>query len=158
LAFRHYPVCWRKYSLGNPRPKKPMVEICAAHGIPYSASTSVGYFRDVEKKVKKALSIKGPKFLHIFVPCPLGWRHSSSQTLEIAKLVVETGLFPVVEYEDGRLTNVMRFKELKPVEEFLKLQGRFKHLMKDSPEVKSAIEFLNQVVKYNIEKYELIKK
>ncbi len=147
-----------KYSLGNSRPKKPMVEICAAHGIPYSATTTVGYFRDVEKKVKKALSIKGPKFLHIFVPCPLGWRYPSSQTLEIAKLVVETGLFPVVEYENGRLTNVMRFKELKPVEEFLKLQGRFKHLMKDSPQVKQAIEFLNQVVKYNIEKYDLIKK
>lgn len=147
-----------KYSLGNPRPKKPMVEICAAHGIPYSATASVGYFRDVERKVKKALSIKGPKFLHIFVPCPLGWRHDSSKTIEIAKLVVETGLFPVVEYENGKLTNVMKFKELKPVEEFLKLQGRFKHLMKDSPEVKSAIEFLNQVVKYNIEKYDLIKK
>ena len=68
------------------------------------------------------------------------------------------GLFPVVEYENGKLTSVMRFKELKPVEEFLKLQGRFKHLMKDGPEVKQAVEFLNQVVKYNIEKYDLIKK
>ncbi|MDP8216167.1 MAG: thiamine pyrophosphate-dependent enzyme [Candidatus Kaelpia imicola] len=146
-----------KLSLGNPQPKKNMAAICAAHDIPYSTTASVGYPRDIERKVKKAISIKGPKFLHIFVPCPLGWRHDPSATEKIAKLAVETGLFPVVEYESGNISKVMQFKELKPVNEFLKTQGRFKHLMKDSPEIKEAIEFLNKIVQENVKRYSLIK-
>ena len=147
-----------KLSLGNPQPKKNMAAICAAHDIPYSTTASVGYPRDIERKVKKAISIKGPKFLHIFVPCPLGWRHDPSATEKIAKLAVETGLFPVVEYESGNISKVMQFKELKPVNEFLKTQGRFKHLMKDAPEVKEVLEYLNGIVADNIEKYDILKK
>jgi len=147
-----------KLSLGNPRSKKNMAAICAAHDIAYSATASVGYPRDIEKKVKKALAIKGPKFLHIMVPCPLGWRHDASLTDKVAKLVVETGLFAVVEYENGKLTNTMKFKELKPVTEFLKIQGRFKHLMKESSEVKEALEHLNRIVEYNIRQYDIVKK
>jgi len=146
-----------KLSLGNSKPKKNMAAICAAHDIPYSATASVGYPKDIERKVKKAISIKGPKFLHIFVPCPLGWKHDPSATIKIAKLAVETGLFPVVEYEGIKISKVMQFKELKPISEFLKVQGRFKHLMKDSPEIKEAVEFLNKIVQENIERYSLIK-
>ncbi len=147
-----------KCSLGNPRPKKNMIQICAAHNIPYAASASVAYPKDIEKKVKKALALKGPKFLHIFVPCPLGWRYDASLTVKVAKLVVETGIFPIVEYESGRLRNVLKFKELKPLEEFLKVQGRFKHLMKDNPESKEALDNLQKIINDNIEKYDLIKK
>ncbi len=146
-----------KLSLGNPQTKKNMAAICAAHDIPYSATASVGYPRDIERKVKKAISIKGPKFIHILVPCPLGWRHDPSATDKIAKLAVETGLFPVIEYERGKISKVMQFKELKPVGDFLKAQGRFKHLMKDSPEIKDAIAFLDNIVQENIERYNLIK-
>lgn len=147
-----------KFSLGNPRPKKSMVQICAAHNIPYAATASVGYPKDLERKVRKAFSLKGPKFIHVLVPCPLGWRYDPSLTYQIGRLVVETGLFPLLEYEKGELKNVMRFKELKKTAELLKLQGRFKHLMQDSPEVKQALEYLNQVVEGNIEKYGLLKK
>jgi pyruvate/2-oxoacid:ferredoxin oxidoreductase beta subunit len=147
-----------KLSFGNPRPKKNMVEICAVHGIPYSATASVGFPKDVEKKVKKALSIKGPKFIHLFVPCPLGWGSLPENTYKVGRLVVETGILPLVEFENGKLANVRKFKELKPIEEFLKLQKRFKHLLKDDTETKKHLEFLKKIVEKNIEKYGLISK
>jgi pyruvate ferredoxin oxidoreductase beta subunit len=139
-----------KKSLGNPTCKKPLVEICAAHHIPYAASASVGNPQDIQRKVKKALDIRGPKFLIIHVPCPLGWRCDSSQTIEIAKLAVATGLYPIVEYEYGKLSKVNKITP-KPVEEYLKTQGRFKHLMKN-PE---AIKAVQTVADKNIEFYGL---
>ncbi len=142
------PVGRRSY--GNPRPKKPLLEIAVAHNISYAASASVAYPADIEKKVKKALSYKGPKFIQIHVPCPLGWRHNPDLTIEIAKLAVETGLFPLVEYENGKLISVRKIK-VKPVEEYLKLQGRFRHLLK-APE---ALEEVKKVALANIEKYGL---
>lgn len=140
-----------KCSHGNPRPKKPMVEICAAHHIPYSASSSVGNPKDIERKVKKALSIKGPKYLQIHVPCPLGWKSESDQTIEIAKLAVSTGLYPLIEYEYGKLTKAMKISSPKPVQEYLKTQGRFKHLLKDE----QALNEVQKVADKNIEYYGL---
>ena len=140
-----------KESLGNPRPKKPMVEICAAHHIPYSATASVGNPKDVERKVKKALSIRGPKYLQIHVPCPLGWKSEPAQTIEIAKLAVATGLYPLVEYEYGKLVKVMKTTLPKPVEEYLKTQGRFKHLLKN----KEALQEVQEVANKNIDYYGL---
>ncbi|MDD5020045.1 MAG: thiamine pyrophosphate-dependent enzyme [Candidatus Omnitrophica bacterium] len=137
-------------SFGNPRPKKPMPDIAAAHGIPYAATASVGYPQDIQKKVKKALGIKGPKYLQIHVPCPLGWRHESSLTPEVAKLAVETGLYPIFEYENGQLIP-RKIATLKPVEEYLKLQGRFKHLLKDP----KALKEIQAVADYNVKKYGL---
>lgn len=134
---------------GNWRMKKPMVEICAAHGIPYAASASVGFPQDVQRKVKKALSIRGPKYLQIHVPCPLGWGHSSSLTIEIAKLAVTTGLYPLVEYENGKLSRVFKVSSPKPVEEYLKPQKRYRHLLKD----KQALDALQEVANRNIEVY-----
>lgn len=137
-------------SFGNPRPKKPMPDIAAAHGIPYVATASVGYPQDIQKKVKKALSIKGPKYIQIHVPCPLGWRHESSQTSEVARLAVETGLYPIFEYENGQLIP-RKIASVKPVEEYLKVQGRFKHLLKDAKGLKE----IQAVADYNIRKYGL---
>jgi pyruvate ferredoxin oxidoreductase beta subunit len=117
-----------EFSFGNMRPKKPMPEIMAAHGIPYSATASAAYPRDLQKKVKKALSIKGPKYLHVHVPCPTGWYADSVDTIKIGRLAVETGLFPLYEIENGVVTNVMKPKTRPPVEEYLKTQNRFKHL------------------------------
>ncbi|MBD3245554.1 MAG: pyruvate ferredoxin oxidoreductase [Candidatus Omnitrophica bacterium] len=137
-----------KYSAGNPRPKKPMVEICAAHKIPYSATASVGNPKDVERKVKKALSLRGPKYLQIHVPCPLGWKSDSAETISIARLAVQTGLYPLVEYENGKLTNVTKIVSPKPVEEYLKTQGRFKHLLKNPEELKEVQAVADQNIEY----------
>lgn len=115
-------------SFGNPRPKKPVPEIANAHGIAYVATASVGFPQDLQKKVKKALSIKGPKYLQIHVPCPLGWGSSPGLTYQIARLAVQTGLYPLIEYEKGVLTGAFKISP-KPVEEYLKTQRRFRHII-----------------------------
>lgn len=143
-----------KVSSGNPLPKKNMLEICAAHKIPYVATTTVGFPIDVQRKTKKALSIRGPKYLHIHVPCPLGWRHASNITVDIAKLAVETALFPLVEYENGKLTSAKKITTVKPVEEYLKVQGRFAHLFKDE-KGKDELAKIQQIANQNIEYYNL---
>ncbi len=137
-----------KKSSGNPRPKKPVVEICAAHHIPYSATSSIANPKDIEIKVKKALQIKGPKYLQIHVPCPLGWRSESSLSIEIAKQAVNTGLYPIVEYEYGKLTKVRKIPSPKPVSEYLKLQGRFKHLLKNQEEIAAVQKVADKNIDY----------
>ncbi|UCD16138.1 MAG: pyruvate ferredoxin oxidoreductase [Candidatus Omnitrophota bacterium] len=137
-----------RQSAGNPKQKKPLVEICAAHHIPYAASSSVGYPQDVQKKVKKALNIRGPKFLMIHVPCPLGWASEPALTIEIARLAVQTGLYPIVEYENGKLTNRMKLAAPKPVKEYLSLQGRFKHLLKNEEELKVVQKIADNNISY----------
>lgn len=136
---------------GNLRPKKPVPEIAVAHGLPYVATSSAGFPQDIQKKVKKALSIKGPKYLQIHVPCPLGWRHDSQITYSIAKLAVETGLYPLVEYENGKLTNVRKITQIKPVEEYLKYQGRFKHIVANTEQLRQIQAIANN----NIDRYGL---
>jgi len=137
-------------STGNIRPKKPMPEIANAHGIPYVATASCAFPLDIQRKVKKAISIKGPKYMQIHVPCPLGWRHESSQTIAVAKLAVETGLYPLIEYENGVLAAKRQITP-KPVEEYLKAQGRFKHLLKNPEEIKK----IQEIADNNIKKYGL---
>ncbi len=137
-------------SLGNIRPKKPMPEIALAHGIPYVATCSAAFTQDLQRKVKKAISIKGPKYIQIHAYCPLGWRYELDVTLEVAKLAVETGLYPLIEYENGALIS-RRAITPKPVEEYLKLQGRFKHLL-NNPE---AIKVIQEIADNNIKRYGL---
>jgi pyruvate ferredoxin oxidoreductase beta subunit len=137
-------------SSGNIRPKKAVPEICVAHGIPYVATASAGFPQDLTRKVKKAISIKGPKYIQIHVPCPLGWRHETNQMLPVAKLAVETGLYPLFEYENGVLVNRRQFVP-KPVQEYLKTQGRFKHLLNNPEEIKKIQEIAdNNIKKYNL--------
>lgn len=137
-------------SSGNVRFKKPIPEIANAHGIPYVATASIGYPQDIQRKVKKALSIKGPKYLQIHVPCPLGWQFAPQASVDVGKLAVETGLYPLFEYENGQLTAVRKITP-KPVEEYLKSQGRFKHLL-NNPE---GIAQVQAVADRNIAKYGL---
>lgn len=137
-------------SSGNIRMKKPMPEIANAHGIPYVATASAVFPQDIQRKVKKALSIKGPKYMQIHVPCPLGWRHESQAALAVGKLAIETGLYPLIEYEYGKLTGVRKITP-KPVEEYLKVQGRFKHLLNNPEEVKK----IQAIADNNISKYGL---
>ena len=122
-----------KLSIGNKTTKKPIAEMMAAQGAVYVATSSVGYPDDIQQKVKKALSIKGPKFLLIHAPCPLSWKFDSSETIKIAKLAVETGMWVMYEVVKGKL-RITQKPEMKPVDEYLKTQRRFRHLKKEDIE------------------------
>jgi len=117
-----------KVSFGNQRPKKNMPAIMAAHGSPYVATTSVAYPKDMIRKVKTATEIVGPAYIHAHAPCTTGWGFDTSKTVEIGKLAVETALWPMFEMEDGEVTKIKKIKNIKPVEDYLKMQRRFKHL------------------------------
>lgn len=145
-----------KLSWGNPRPKKNLPEIAIAHGLPYVATASVGYPFDLDKKVKDALAIRGPKYIQIFANCPLGWRHDTAFTIEVAKLAVETGLYPLFAYRDGKLESVRKISKKKPVADYLKPQGRFGHLFKPGGE--AEIAKIQAIADANIEKYGLMAK
>lgn len=117
-----------KVSIGNPQHKKNMPAIMAAHGSPYVATASIAYAPDMMKKVKKAAQVKGPTYVHVHAPCCTGWKFEGSKTIEVGRLAVETGMWPLYEMENGQVTGVRKIKNRKPVEEYLKVQGRFKHL------------------------------
>lgn len=113
---------------GNIRQKKKMFEIVAAHGIPYAATASIGYLPDFMRKVEKASKIRGTKYIHIIAPCPTGWGIDTDDTVEIAKEVVDCGLWYLAEFENGEFTLNFEPKEFSDVETYLKKQSRFKHL------------------------------
>ena len=113
---------------GNIRPKKNMFEIAAAHDIPYAATASVGYIYDFIQKVQKASRIQGTKYIHVIAPCPTGWGVAPDETVDIAKEVVDCGLWYLAEYENGEFTLNNKPKEFTSVEAYLRKQGRFKHL------------------------------
>ena len=117
-----------EFSQGKNEIKKDVISIIAAHKMPYAATATIAYFPDLKAKVEKAMRIKGPRFLQVLSPCPLGWVHDSALSVTVSRLAVETGLFPLIELEHGELTGVMRLVEQKPVEAYLRPQGRFKHL------------------------------
>jgi pyruvate ferredoxin oxidoreductase beta subunit len=102
--------------------------IAMAHEIPYVATATVADLRDVEAKVQRAMDFKGARYIHILVTCPLGWSCAAADTVKVARLATETGLFPVFEAEHGKLVSATPIRERRPVEEYLRLQGRYKHL------------------------------
>jgi pyruvate ferredoxin oxidoreductase beta subunit len=104
--------------------------IAMAHEIPYVATASVADVRDLETKVTKAMSIRGARYIHILVPCPLGWGSAPHDTVKLARLATESGLFPVFEAEHGEVTDRHRIRRKVPVEDYLRLQRRFAHLFK----------------------------
>jgi pyruvate ferredoxin oxidoreductase beta subunit len=99
-----------------------------AHEIPYVATATVADLRDLEAKVERAMGIHGARYLHILVPCPLGWGSASHDTIKLARLARETGIFPVFEAEHGEVTQVTKIRHRVPVEEYLRPQRRFAHL------------------------------
>lgn len=113
---------------GNIRPKKNMFEIAAAHDIPYAATATVGYMNDFLDKVKKASQIKGTKYIHVIAPCPTGWGIPVSDTVEAAREIADCGLWYLAEYENGEFILNRDPKEFTDVAEYLKKQGRFRHL------------------------------
>jgi pyruvate ferredoxin oxidoreductase beta subunit len=120
-----------KFSIGQNRWKKNMPEIAVAHDTPYVATACPSYPFDLIKKVRKGAEIEGPAYVHILSVCPTGWRTASERTIEIGRLAVETGIFPLYEVENGRYKLSIDRPKLKPVEEYLKLQGRFRHLLNE---------------------------
>jgi pyruvate ferredoxin oxidoreductase beta subunit len=107
--------------------------IAVAHEIPYVATATVADLRDLEAKVEKAMTMRGARYLQVFVPCPLGWGAASCDTIKLARLVRETGIFPVFEAEAGEITSVTKIRHRVPVEDYLKLQKRYAHLFGAHP-------------------------
>ncbi len=142
-----------KIAFGNTTRKKDLAAIAAAHHIPYVATASVGFYQDLERKVKKAMSMVGPKYIQIHVPCPLGWGYPSEQTIKIAKLAVNTGLIPLIEMENGVLTGVRKISKRAPVTEYLQPQARFRHLFQPGREAELAE--VQAIADANIQRYGL---
>jgi len=116
---------------GKPRPRKDLTAIAAAHDIPYVAQASPHKWRDQMKKVRKAVAANGASFINVLSSCNRGWRHETDQTIEVTRLAVETCYWPLYEVEDGEWKLTYRPKEKLPIEEFLKPQGRFRHLFSE---------------------------
>ena len=129
--------------------------IAMAHEIPYVATATVAELRDLEAKVRRAMQFRGARYIHILVPCPLGWGHPSSETIRIARLAKETGLFPVFEAEHGIVTGVSKIKRRLPVEDYLRPQQRFAHLFREPghPEIVAQLQALadRNVARYGLE-------
>jgi pyruvate ferredoxin oxidoreductase beta subunit len=117
-----------KAGIGQITWKKNLPAIAAAHDIPYVATACPSYYRDLMNKVKKAMDVKGPAYLHILSPCPTGWRCPTDNAIEVGRLAVQTGIFPLYEVENGKYKINLNSSALKPVADYLKMQGRFRHL------------------------------
>ena len=137
---------------GKQAPTKPLPLIMAAHGIPYVATASAAYIPDLTRKIKKALSIKGCKYVHIYSPCPTGHRYPPEKAIEVSRLAVQSGMWPLYEVENGAYRISVRPKELKPVSEYLGAQGRFRHLTEDQ------LEMLQETTQEEYHHLELLEK
>jgi len=118
--------------------RKPLTEIIAAHHIPYVAQASPSHWRDLMEKARKAAAVDGPSFINVLSDCNRGWRHSTETTIEVMRLAVETCYWPLFEVENDVWKLNYKPREKKPVEEWLKMQGRFQHLFQ--PQFKHVIE------------------
>src|SRR5512134_3674736 len=134
---------------------KNLPEIAMAHGIPYVATATVADLRDLEYKVRRAMNIRGARYIHLFVPCPLGWGTASDDTIRMARLAKDAGIFPVFEAEHGEVTGVSKIRRQVPVEEYLKPQRRFAHLFGKKPRV-DVIARIQEMADRNIRKFGLL--
>lgn len=144
-----------KERMGKRHLKKDVIRIVAAHHIPYAATASVAYPSDLRKKVRRALAIEGPTFIQIHAPCPLGWGHDGAKSIEIARMAVESGLYPLIELERGDLTGVMPIRKQVPVADYLRAQQRFRHLFTDDDRAREELEHLQALSDHNIEVFGL---
>ena len=129
--------------------------IAMAHEIPYVATATVAELRDLEAKVERAMKIRGARYLHIFSPCPLGWGSASHDTIRIARLAKETGLFPVFAAEHGEVTEASKIRRQVPVEEYLRPQKRFAHLFRERgrPDLVATIQ---EIADRNVRRFGLL--
>jgi pyruvate ferredoxin oxidoreductase beta subunit len=146
---------------GKLQQKKPIADIMVAHEIPYVATASPYYWRDLLVKVRKGIEVNGPAFLHVFAPCPRGWRSNPAKSIELSRLAVETCIFPLWEAVNGDYqlsvpSKVMALspQKKKPAKEYLEVQGRFRHLFAPKNE-----KMLNEIQRITDEKWQrLLKK
>ena len=134
---------------------KDVPAIAMAHGIPYVATATVAEPRDLEAKVERAMGMRGARYIHAFVPCPLGWGSASEDTILLARLAKETGLFPVFEAEHGEVTAVSPIRRRQPVTEYLQRQKRFAHLFAPT-ENSEVIERIQAGADRNIARFGLL--
>jgi pyruvate ferredoxin oxidoreductase beta subunit len=134
---------------------KNVPRIAMAHRIPYVATASVANLRDLERKVDYAMGIHGARYIHILVPCPLGWGSAPADTIRIARLAVETGLFPLFEAHDGELTARTPIRRKLPVADYLRLQKRYAHLFGNPPD-EARIARIQAIADRNVAEYGLL--
>ena len=139
-----------KFGVGKDLPR-----IAMAHEIPYVATATVSELHDLEAKVTRAMSMRGARYLHVLVPCPLGWGTATAQTINLARLAQRSGLFPLFEAEHGEVTSSVPIRGKVPVEEYLRPQKRYSHLFGDPPRT-DVIEKLQAIADRNIARYGLL--
>jgi len=137
---------------------KNVPAIAMAHEIPYVATATVADLHDLEAKVCRAMEFRGSRYLHVLVPCPLGWESDPSDTIRVARLAKESGLFPVIEAQRGVLTGASTIRHRVPVEDYLRLQGRFGHLFADDGSVarRDVVDALQAMADRNVARYGLL--
>ena len=140
-----------KDSIGSTQRKKDIIGIALAHSLKYAAQSTTGFPDDITNKVKKALSIEGPSYVQILTPCIPGWKIKNDEAVMFGKLAVQTGLYPLLEYVNGKLFNssIKKGFSPKPVQDYLLKQGRFKHLKEKD------IADIQKMANLNIDKYKL---
>ncbi len=141
--------------MGKRHLKKDLLSIIAAHHIQYAATATVAYPSDLRKKVRRGLAVEGAAFVLVHSPCPLGWGHGGELSIEVARMAVQTGIFPLVELERGSVVGAMALRNIRPVADYLKLQGRFRHLFDGSAGAAEELEHLQALANHNIEVYGL---
>ncbi len=129
--------------------------IAIAHEIPYVATATVAELHDLEAKIERAMELRGARYVHVLVPCPLGWGTAAGDTIRIARLAKETGLFPVIEAEAGEIVSVSKLRRREPVESYLRPQRRFAHLFGDPPST-DVIARIQAIADRNIERFGLL--
>jgi pyruvate ferredoxin oxidoreductase beta subunit len=129
--------------------------IAMAHEIPYVATATIADLRDLEYKVERAMGMHGARYIHILVTCPLGWGCAAGDSVKVARLAVESGLFPVFEAEHGVVTDSKKIRQRVPVEEYMKLQRRYAHLFGKSPRPDIVARIQEQADR-NIERFGLV--
>ncbi len=137
---------------------KNLPALAMAHGIPYVATATVADLHDLEDKVTRAMDFHGARYLHILVTCPLGWGSAPGDTVRVARLATQTGLFPVFEAEHGEVVRSTPIRRWEPVENYLRLQGRFAHLFdaEGNPARPDLIAALQALADHNVERYGLL--
>ncbi|QFT32368.1 thiamine pyrophosphate-dependent enzyme [Roseibium porphyridii] len=130
--------------------------IAMAHNIPYVATATVADLHDLETKVTRAMNMSGSRYIHVLVTCPLGWGSATNHTILLARLAVESGLFPLFEAEDGAVVRTQKIRKKVPVEDYLKLQKRFAHLFKKDREDVDRIAAIQKMADANIDRFNLL--
>jgi len=134
---------------------KDMPRIAMAHGIPYVATATVADLRDLEYKAARAMDFRGARYLHVLVPCPLGWGSATKDTIKVARLAAESGLFPVYEAEHGEVVHASPIRHRVPVTDYLRIQNRYAHLFRPSEQT-GTLARIQEIADRNIARFGLL--